>query len=466
MRPFWQKDPFQQLKRDLGNKERVLTSPEDLALYSVDATNFKGVPAAVVLAESETDISDVVNFANLNNYTITPRGAGSGLSGGCVPVEGGIVLSFERMNRIENFDVKNRTVIVQPGVVTEKLQLEAAKHGLFYPPDPSSFKISTIGGNVAENAGGLRCFKYGVTGHYVLGIEYIDAHGKLSKTGQFKDNPSEPDLTPLLTGSEGTLGIFTRIKLRLIPAPETTKTILGYFKDSESGLSTVEQIIQTGITPSVMEFIDPIAIGAAASHISAHFPEKAAALLMFEVDGSIAEVESSSKELCDILLNNAVKVVSASDAEERNKLWDLRRAISPSLIRIATGKIHEDIAVPRGKLLRMSGLISDISSKSGLKIAIYGHAGDGNMHVVILFDSSDKLAVRTAKTAAEDVFKAAISIGGTISGEHGIGCAKRDYLKLQLSDPNLNLSRQIKRAFDPQNILNPGKVLPGSTLRK
>ncbi len=466
MRPFWQKDPFQQLKKDLGKKEKVLNAPEDLALYGIDATDFKGVPVAVVQAESATDISEVVNFANLNDYTITARGAGSGLSGGSVPVEGGIVLSCERMNGIEDFNERDRTVIVQPGVVTEKLQREAAKYKLFYPPDPSSFKISTIGGNVAENAGGLRCFKYGVTGHYVLGIEYIDAHGETIRTGQLEKNPSEPDLTPLLIGSEGTLGIFTRIKLRLISAPEAIQTILGYFTDSESALSTVEQIIQVNITPSVMEFIDSNAMMAAASHINAQFPDGANTLLMFEVDGSFADVESSSSQMNDILLNNAVKVISASNENERNKLWDLRRAISPSLIRIASGKIHEDIAVPRGQLLNMSGLISEISTKHNLKIALYGHAGDGNLHVVILYDSANNKAVSSAKSASEEVFKAAISLGGTISGEHGIGCAKKDYLKWQLSDANINLSRQIKRAFDPNNILNPGKILPGGILRK
>lgn len=466
MRAFWQKDPFQQLKRDLGKKEKVLTSPEDLALYGVDATNFKGLPVAVVLAESASDIIEVVNFANSNEYTITPRGTGSGLSGGCVPIEGGIVLSCERMNKIERIDEKKRTVIVQPGVVTEKLQLEAAKCKLFYPPDPSSYKISTIGGNVAENAGGLRCFKYGVTSHYVLGIEYINAQGETLRTGQFEEKPSEPDLTPLLIGSEGTLGIFTKIKLRLIPAPEHTQTILAYFKDSESGLSTVEQIIQAGITPAVMEFIDPIALKAAASFIKAHFPENAAAQLMFEIDGSHSEVESNSRQLKEVLLKNAVKVVSATDPKERNQLWELRRAISPSLIRVASGKIHEDIAVPRSKILDMSKLISQIGSKRGVKIAVYGHAGDGNMHVVILFDSIDKKAANIATAASEDVFKAAISLGGTISGEHGIGCAKKEYLKWQLSDINLHLSHQIKRAFDSKNILNPGKILPGGIVRK
>ncbi len=445
------------LKRKLG-KHKLLTTPEELLLYSYDATPFRQLPIAVVMAETVDDVLEVVRYARSNGVSITARGAGSGLSGGSVPDPGGVVVSLERMNAIEKIDSNNKIAIVQPGVVTAELQHQVNKLGLFYPPDPSSHTISTIGGNVAENAGGLRCFKYGVTGHYVLGLEYVNAVGEVKGTGIFDSTNSVPDLTSLLVGSEGTLGIVTRIALRLIPKQETTVTLSAYFANSKDAFATVEAIVQNGWTPSVMEYIDKRAMVAAAEYVDVSYPADAEALLLFELDGSDQEVRELLPHIQRLLGETASDVSIATDDNERHRLWELRRAISPSLIRLASGKIHEDIAVPRGNLSLMAQSIADISEQYGLGIAVYGHIGDGNLHVVVMYDASDKDSVQTAQTASQDIFRAAISLGGTITGEHGIGLAKKQYLNWQFSEETLNLSKQIKQMLDPDGIFNRGKM--------
>jgi len=459
MTAWWHKDPLHPLIKTLG-KDKVFTTAENLALYGIDATTFSGDPLAVVLAESTEDIQAAIDFARENELSITPRGAGSGLSGGSVPISGGIVLSCERMKIIESVDSKTKTAIVQPGVVTEKFQREVARYKLFYPPDPSSYKISTIGGNVAENAGGLRCFKYGVTSHYVLGIEYVNSEGEVEQTGILSSKLSNPDITSLLIGSEGTLGVFSRIALRLIQIPEKTVTLTALFLKSEVGLESIDEIINLGLTPSVMEYIDRKSLTAAANHIGVSFPDQAGVMLLIEVDGKKDEVIDTLHQIEAKLKKNALVVEVAEDSEDRDRLWNLRRAISPSLVRLATGKIQEDIAVPRGKLAEMSVHLSEISLKRGVEIAVYGHAGDGNLHVVILYSVYNQGEIKTAKLAAQDVYEAAISLGGTITGEHGVGCAKRDYLHLQLSDLNIQLAYQIKKNIDPHELFNPGKIFP------
>jgi glycolate oxidase subunit GlcD len=458
MTAWFRKDPFHNLRKALGEGS-VMTNPEDLAVYAGDATAFRASPSAVVFAESAPDVQTTVSFARETGLTITPRGAGSGLSGGSVPVDGGIVLSCERMKKIISFNPRERTVLVQPGVVTASLQEMVAKYGLFYPPDPSSHTVSTIGGNVAENAGGLRCFKYGVTGHYVLGLEFVNAAGEVIHTGILRKRPVEPDLTPLLVGSEGTLGVITSAALRLVPLPETTATLAAYYSDAESALRVVEAIISARLVPSVMEFIDRRALAASATHISVSYPEEAGALLLIELDGAADEV-AQLREAVDLLAGrNAVEARWAADSEEREKLWSLRRGISPSLIRLSTGKIHEDVAVPRSQLLNLIGCVSEISRQFGVEIPVYGHAGDGNLHTVILYETGNPKSASRAKEAVAAIFHAAIELGGTITGEHGIGCAKREFLPLQRPEPVINLYRKIKAQLDPDGIFNPGKVL-------
>lgn len=457
--PLFNRDPFKNLEKALG-KDKLLRQPHDLALYAMDATQERNLPVAVILAESSDDVVEAVKFAATNGLSITPRGAGSGLSGGSVPTGGGIVISFERMKSIEPINTKAMRVIVQPGVVTADLQAEVAKAGLFYPPDPSSHTVSTIGGNVAENAGGLRCFKYGVTSHYVLGLEYVDTTGIVRSTGTFLDSAQEPDQTALLVGSEGTLGIFTRIELKLIPKPEATVTIAAWFGGREDALGVVERIVRSGLTPAVMEFIDQSALKAAASFAEVTLPEGANSLLLLEADGSAAEAEELTGNLLKLLSGKAVGVERADLEADRERLWKLRRSISPSLIRLATGKIHEDIAVPRGRIGDLARAVEEIGEANGTQVAMYGHAGDGNLHIVLLYEAAEIDQNKRASESAEQIYKAAISLGGTITGEHGVGSTKRKYLEWQIGATPLAIQKRIKKHYDSQSILNPGKVLP------
>ncbi len=459
MSSFWTKDPFQALEKSIG-KGKIFQKPEDVAIYGMDATKYRGEPAGVVLVESATDIQETVRFGVKHGLSITARGAGSGLSGGSVPIDGGIVISLERMNKIESIDASKLTAIVQPGVVTNDLQAKAMKYRLFYPPDPSSNTISTIGGNVAENAGGLRCFKYGVTSHYVRGIEYVDAAGELKTTGSFTGEAFEPDMTPLLVGSEGTLGIFTKIELQLLHLPAATATIAAYFSSRETALQNVQAIIVAGIVPSIIEYIDKQAFKASAQHLNCPYREDADALILIETDGTEEGCSREAKLILDLLRKSAIDIQTATVSEEREKLWKLRRAISPSLIRLASGRIHEDVAVPRGKIAELAREIEKASEESGLSIPVYGHAGDGNLHVVVLFDSTDAKQAELAENISKRIFHSALDLGGTITGEHGVGCAKRDILGWQLSEPVLALSRKIKNIFDPQGVFNPKKLLP------
>jgi len=454
---LFSRDPFRAFEKTLG-KGKLFRSPEDMALYGMDATRFRGVPCAVVLAESTADIQETVRFAASAGLTVTPRGAGSGLSGGSVPVEGGILLSLERMKAIELVNLRERRMIVQAGVVTSDLQMEAAKYGLFYPPDPSSHTVSTIGGNVAENAGGLRCFKYGVTSHYILGIEYVDANGEVRSTGTLASGSNEPDLTSLLIGSEGTIGVISRVELQLIPLPEKTITFAAFFEHRDNALAAVEEIIAAGMTPAILEFIDRKALEASAEHSGVNYPPQAQALLLIETDGTLSEAEATGERVFKLLEARSLKIERALDAGDRDRLWRLRRGISPSLIRLATGKIHEDIAVPRGSVGRLAQKIETISAERGLSIPVYGHAGDGNLHAVVLFEAADEKASKNAEEASHEIFRAALDFGGTITGEHGVGYAKREFLPWQLSEHVMSLSHRIKRQLDPEGRLNPGKV--------
>ena len=450
-------DPQRKLNGKIG-KQKLFKSPEDLLLYSFDATPLRELPSLVVIAETEDDVIQTVLFACENGIPITARGAGSGLSGGSVPENDGIVLSLERMHEIENIDANNKVAVVQPGVVTAELQYEVGKYGLFYPPDPSSHTISTIGGNIAENAGGLRCFKYGVTGHYVLGLEYIDSSGKLCKTGIFDEMNSVPDLTSLLVGSEGTLGIVTKAALRLIYKPQTTVTLAAYFHERDRLFKTVGEIIQAGLVPAVMEYIDREALKAVSEFSKLDNPHDTDALLLLELDGAQAEIDYQLREVKRFLYDSTENVTVASGEDERDKLWKLRRAISPSLIRAATGKIHEDIAVPRGKLSDLSAQITEVSGKYNLPIAVYGHVGDRNLHVVVMYDSDSEVSQNSSKSASHDIFKAAISLGGTITGEHGIGIAKKQFLPWQLSPETISATVKLKSHLDPHRLFNPGKI--------
>ncbi|MFH1734269.1 MAG: FAD-linked oxidase C-terminal domain-containing protein, partial [bacterium] len=412
----------------------MLLAEEDRLTYSFDVTSHRATPDLVVLAESAEDILTTVHFALDEGYFITPRGAGTGMSGGSVPLKNGIVISTERMNRILEFNPDDRFMIVEPGVITADIQAEAARHGLFYPPDPSSYKVSSIGGNVAENAGGLRCVKYGTTKHYVLGLEFVTSRGELCCTGSLQKTVDTPDLTPLLIGSEGTLGIITRIMLKLIEAPQTSGTMRIIFPTLELAGNSVSEIMAAGIVPAICELMDKSVLDAITEYAGTQLPEKTEALLLIEIDGTPEEVKLGLSQVEELCRNRqALEIQSTRDAKEAEGLWKLRRAISPSLARIAAGKINEDVCVPRSKLPDLLVEAQKIAAKYKLRIPCFGHAGDGNIHINVMFNPEDSLEKQRALQAVEDVFRKVVRMGGSISGEHGIGIVKQNYMKLQMS---------------------------------
>ena len=457
---LFRSSPITHFQRTLG-RHKVLTSPEDLLTYSYDVSLSRSRPDVVVLAESRDDVLMAVNFAIDEGYTITPRGAGTGMSGGSVPLKKGMVLCTERMNQIVDFNADERYMLVEPGVITAKVQDEAARRGLFYPPDPSSHKISSIGGNVAENAGGLRCVKYGTTKHYVLGLEFVTARAEICCTGALRPNSDGPDLTSLLVGSEGTLGIITLIALRLIEAPAARGTLRIIFPSLELAGNSVSEIMAAGIVPSVCELMDKSVLDAITAYTGTALSPRTEALLLVEVDGSADEVQQGMKEVESICRHRqAIEIASTRDAAEAEKLWTLRRSVSPSLARLARGKLNEDVSVPRSKLPELLKEASRIGARYGLSVPCFGHAGDGNIHINVMYDPDDTLQTKRAFQAVEDVFKEVVRLEGSISGEHGIGIVKRDYLRLQMSSAELDTLRKIKEAFDPERLFNPGKVIP------
>ncbi|HDH57129.1 MAG TPA: FAD-binding protein [Bacteroidetes bacterium] len=452
--------PLKIFQRSLG-RHKVLTSQEDLLTYSYDVSFNRSMPQVVVLAESTEDILTAVNFAIDEGYKITPRGAGTGMSGGAIPLKGGMVISTERMNHILDFNVHEKYMVVEPGITTAQVQDEATAQGLFYPPDPSSYKVSSIGGNVAENAGGLRCVKYGTTKHYVLGLEFVTSRGEICCTGSLNQRSDTYDLTPLLVGSEGTLGIITRIALKLIEAPAGRGTMQAFFPSLELAGNSVLEIMAAGIVPSVCELMDKSVLDAITAYTGTPLPPKTEALLLIEVDGSGEEVKTGMEEIESLCRNRqAVEIQSTEDPVEAEKLWTLRRSISPSLARLARGKINEDVSVPRSKLPELLKQANRIGKRYGLMIPCFGHAGDGNIHVNVMYNPDDTLEKKRAFQAVEEVFREVVRLEGSISGEHGIGTVKRDYMRLQMASGELDTLRRIKEAFDPENLFNPGKIIP------
>ncbi|NPA41246.1 MAG: FAD-binding protein [Aquificae bacterium] len=456
------KDPIKRLISALG-KEKVNTSIVERKLYSYDATPIpieRAIPSAVIFPESREDVIKLVEVCYEENIPIFPRGAGSGLTGGAVPTrENGVVVSFERMTSFE-VDVDNATAKVQPGVVTYDFQQHVEKLGLFYPPDPSSFKYSTIGGNIAENAGGPRCLKYGVTREYVLGIEAVIKEGKTIKTGNpiLKDVAGY-DITKLFVGSEGTLGLLTEATLKLIPKPQARATALALFKSLEDVGKAVTRIMTSGIFPSALEFMDRDAIKAVEDYKPVGLPKDAEALLLIEVDGSKTAVKEQIEEVKGLLAQLGVEVKVAQSEEEAQKLWTARKNLGPALGNLKTGKINEDIVFPRTYLAEALPKLRKIAKKYDLLMVIFGHIGDGNLHVNFLYDKTDKEEEERAERAVDEVFELALSYHGSITGEHGVGLTKKKFLRWQFGDTGYELLKGIKLLFDPKNLFNPGKVI-------
>jgi len=450
------------LQETLG-PEKVLSSPVDLIAYSFDGTFEQHMPDAVVLPETNEDVSAVIRIAAQHDVPIVPRGMSSGLAGGSIPVRGGIVLSLTRMNRILEIDEENMTATVEAGVVTADLQAAVEKLGLFYPPDPSSIKQSTIGGNVACNAGGPRCLKYGVTSNYVLGLTVILADGRIVKTGgKAIKYVTGFNMNQFFVGSEGALGVITEVVLRLICKPPYARTALVHFPTLDDAGRSVHAVLIRGLVPAAMELLDETAIECIEKAMQLGLPLDVEAIMVIESDG--ADEESVQREIdaiADICLQTgASRVDVARDEERRAELWHARRSISPSLARKAPNKLGEDITVPRSAIPEAVRRIKAISASYGLPIVVFGHAGDGNLHPNILFDRRDPAQWEKVEQIVEEVFQVALDLGGTLSGEHGIGTFKLPYMRDALGPASINIQWRVKQALDPQNILNPGKVLP------
>lgn len=447
---------LKELKKIVG-PDNLYTAAEELVVYSYDATQQEALPWAVARPVSTREVAAILRLANRELFPVVPRGAGSGMSGGSVPVKGGLVLSLERMNRILEIDEDDRIAVVEPGVVTGDLQREVESRGLFYPPDPASHQFSTMGGNVAECAGGLRAVKYGVTRDYVLGLEVVLPTGEIINTGaRTMKSVAGYDLTRLIVGSEGTLGIATKITVRLLHLPESVRTLVAYFKDVRTAAMVVSAILASGIVPRAIEFADGAAIGAVEKHLREDLSGGAAAMLLVEVDGPLQSTAAEADRIAVIMTQaGAERVNRAESAQERERLWKARRAISPALNALKPKKVNEDIVVPRSKIPDILREIADIAKKYDLLIVNFGHAGDGNIHTNILVDEPDLLR---AETAAKDIFQATLRFGGSISGEHGIGLTKAPYLPMELGPETMAAMKRIKQALDPHNILNPGKI--------
>jgi glycolate oxidase len=451
------------LKALVGHAHVKTDDPSRLS-YGTDALK-RGTAADVVVLPGATDeVAAVVRLCAARRVVLVPRGAGTGYTGGAVPTRGGVVLSLERMNRILEIDEANLVAVVQPHVITGDLQDAVEQLGLFYPPDPASLRQSVIGGNVAECAGGPRAFKYGTTKRYVLGLQAVLPTGEVIRTGgKVVKNVVGYDLTQLLVGSEGTLAIVTEIILRLVPKPPVQATLRATFPDVESAVAAVTNIIRARVVPAALELIDGESLDAVARNLNvrALAPEGTAAILLLEVDGiaqAVLEEAARVEEAC--LAAGATEVLRARDEAERQELWRVRRELSLSLKMITPLKYNHDVVVPKGRIPELFALVRQIKERHRLRIPCFGHAGDGNIHVNIMVDPADADEIARAHLAERELFSGVVALEGSISGEHGIGFAKAPFLALELSAETIALMKRVKHAFDPDGILNPGKMFP------
>ncbi len=448
--------------KSIVGPENVSEEKQDMLCYSYDATQMEFLPDVVVYPDGAHEVSQILKMADSQRIPVFPRGAGSGFSGGSLAKGGGIVLVTTRMNRIIRIDTDNLIAVVEPGVVTNDLQREVEKLGLFYPPDPASMKFSTLGGNVAECAGGPRAVKYGVTREYVLGLEVVLPSGDIIKTGgETLKGVVGYDLTRLICGSEGTLGVITSITLKLLPLPESKKTMLAVFSSIDGAATAVSAIIRGKIIPSTLEFMDRTAIRCVAGHAGAIIPENAGAALIIEVDGDPELIEKQALKIHEIISPlELIGFRSAKDDAEAEQLWETRRRISPSLRKVNPHKINEDIVVPRSRVPEIIRRIEAIHGKYSIPIVNFGHAGDGNIHVNIMIDKDLPGEAEKAEMAVRELIAATIELGGSMSGEHGVGLSKAPYIKMELTSAQMAIMKAVKRAFDPNNFLNPGKIFP------
>ncbi|RUM56469.1 MAG: glycolate oxidase subunit GlcD [Nautilia sp.] len=453
---------IEEFKKIVGS-ENVYSDKAHLRAYSYDATKKRYEPEAVVFPKNEEDVSKILKYCNKHKILITPRGAGSGFTGGSLPVNGGIILALEKhMNKIIEIDEANMVAVVQPGVINKDLQKAVEEKGLFYPPDPASMDYTTIGGNVSENAGGMRAAKYGITKDYVMAMRAVLPNGEIIRAGKktIKDVAGY-NVAGILIASEGTLAVITEITLKLIPKPRFKKSYIALFPNVESAMNAVFKSLANGANPVAMEFLDKLVVEAVRKKLNVDLPENAGAILIGDIDGNVQEeilfqesiLEKSFKE------NGCFEFKVSSDEKESNEIWYARRNASPAITIYGTLKLNEDISVPRSKLPEALNGIYKIGEKYGFQVPCFGHAGDGNIHVnVMVKDKNNPKEVEKGHSAIAEIFEFVVKLGGTLSGEHGIGISKAEFMNIAFNETEINLFKQIKKAFDPNGILNPGKM--------
>lgn len=448
-------------KKLLGEDNAYFDEAHKLA-YSYDATRKVFKPDAVLFPKDENEVSKILAYCNDNLLPVIPRGAGSGFTGGALAVSGGVIISFEKhMNKILEIDLENMVAVVQPGVINMDLQKKVEKLGLFYPPDPASQTYSTIGGNVAENAGGMRASKYGITKDYVMALRAVLPNGEIIRAGKktIKDVAGY-NLVGILTASEGSLAVITEITLKLIAKPKLKKTAFGVFKSVNEAMNAVYKTLSSGVKPVAMEFLDNLSIKAVEENFHKGLPKDAGAILITDVDGDLEISLDKDLEIIEKVFkeNGCFNFIIAKDEKESNDLWFSRRNCSQAITCYGSLKINEDITVPRSKLPALLEKINEVSKKYDVLIPCFGHTGDGNVHTNVMVDKNNEDEVKKGYAAIEEIFKITIDLGGTLSGEHGIGISKAPYMKLAFSNAEMELFRAIKKAFDPNNILNPNKM--------
>jgi len=456
---------IKKLRQCVGQKQ-LLTAVEELACYSFDGTGQSFMPDAVALPDSAEQISALLKLANQYRFPVIPRGTGSGMTGGALPIKGGLVIGFSRMNRIIEIDRENMIAVVEPGVITGELQAELKKQRLMYPPDPASLKFCSIGGNAAECAGGPSAVKYGVTRDYIIGLEVVLPSGEIMKTGvRTEKGVVGYDLTHLLIGSEGTLALFTKLILRLLPLPAAKATFLLSFPSLADATELVAEILTAGLIPCTLEYMDKTAVQVVRDRLASPPADETAALLLIEFDGTEQELEQQADQFTAFVgQKNNCELRRATNEQETAELWLARRSISPATLTLRPHKISEDVVVPRSKIPSLVAFTEQLSRDLNLIILTFGHAGDGNIHVNIMVDKTNEREYGQGIKAKQKLFEFVLSLGGTLSGEHGIGTTKSEFLAMEIDETALSLMKRLKTLFDPNNILNPGKIFPASSM--
>ncbi len=444
---------------NIVGKENIYDDKAHMIAYSYDATRTHFEPDAVIFPRDEEDVSKILKYCNDNLIIITPRGAGSGFTGGALPANGGIILAMEKhMNKILEIDTQNMVAVVQPGVINKDLQRHVEELGLFYPPDPASEEYSTLGGNVSENAGGMRAAKYGITKDYVMALRAVRTNGDIIRAGKrtIKDVAGY-NTAGILIASEGTLAVLTELTLKLIPKPKYKKTYMGIFPNVDSAMNAVFKSLSAGANPVAMEFLDKLVIEALIEKLGVNLPTEAGAVLVGDVDGNVTQEVDFQLETLEnsFMENGAMEFKVAQDEAEAKELWYARKNASQSITIFGNKKLNEDISVPRSLLPEALEKIYALGAKYGFKVPCFGHAGDGNIHVNVMIDISQ---IDEGHKCIEEIFQLVVDMGGTLSGEHGIGTSKAPFMGIAFNEQEINLFKDIKKAFDPNNILNPSKM--------